>query len=62
MSEIEKLLAEIEKKFSVPWGFSSSGRRPDSHFVQTGKGITISPEEWRGFKEKWFKRSNQHTG
>jgi len=59
MNEIEKLLAEIEKKFSVPWGFSSFGHQPGSHFVQTGKGIMINPEKWQKFKEQWLKRSNQ---
>ena len=61
MDEIEELLAEIEKRFSVPWGYSSSGRRPGSHFIGTGKGIAISPEKWQRFKKKWFKRSKQHT-
>jgi len=55
MGEAEKLLAEIEKKYSVDWGFSSSGLQPGSHFVPTSKGIVINPEQLQQLKKKWIK-------
>jgi hypothetical protein len=52
MSEIEKLLAEIEKKFSVDWGYNISGHHRSSHFITTGKGIVIPPGKWQAFRAK----------
>lgn len=61
-TEIEKLLAEIEKKFSVDWGFSLGFKKGHpGHFIAQGKGIVIPPGEWQGFKEKRLKRSSKHT-
>jgi len=54
-TEIEKLLAEIEKRFGVNWGFNHSGRQPGSHFIQTGKGILINPGKWQAFKKECLK-------
>jgi len=52
MGDIEKLLAEIEKKFGVPWGYSMSGHHRASHFITTGQGIVIPPGKWQEFKTK----------
>ena len=61
MNEVEKLLAEIEKKFGVNWGYDYSGRQPGSYFIQTGKGIIIHPGKWQAFKEECLKRSKKHN-
>ena len=58
MNEIMKLLAEIEKKFSVPWGYNLAGTMPGGgHFVGTGKGISANPEEWLAFRQKWERKA-----
>jgi len=59
-TETEKLLAEIERRFSVDWGFSFGFKKGHSgHFIAQGKGIVIPPGKWQAFREKWLRRSKQ---
>ena len=62
MGNIEKILTEIERRFSSPWGYYNSqiqeGILKTGNFVKRGDGIMIDPKAWQRFKEKWLAKDN----
>jgi len=60
---IPKLLKEMERRFSSPWGFYDSdiveGVLKTGPFVKRGDGIMIDPERWQRFKQKWLAKAEK---